>query len=197
MKKYRKSFIKYLKDLGARKPAPGGGSAAALALCVGISLIQKAINYSSGKNLKQNDKVKAFNSLKYKILKYVDKDGEIFEKFITASGKKRIFFLKKSNELVVDLGKSAISVFSIAKGVESGIKKSIISDFYTGLNFTRVSLRACIYNLEDNSKVLGKSDRNISLFKKYLEPRSGDVSFNAAPAGSLRRARRIRTKGIR
>jgi len=166
---YRKIFKGYLNDLSRKKPSPGGGSAAALALCVGISLIQKAIVYSSGKNLKQNNKAKALNNLKYKILKYVDKDGEIFEKFISTSGKKRIIFLKKSNTLVVDLGKSAISVLSAAKGVESGIKKSIISDFYTGLNFTRVALCACIYNLTANSKVLGRPDKNISIFTKSLK----------------------------
>lgn len=164
---YQKIFKRYLDDLSAKKPSPGGGSAAALALCTGISLIQKAINYSIGKNLKQTSKLKSLNNLKYKVLRYVDKDGEIFEKFIKSSGKKRIVLLKKSNELVVDLGKTAISVILISKGVESGIKKSIISDFYTGLNFVRLSLSACSYNLTDNGKVLGITDKNIAVFKKY------------------------------
>ncbi|MDD4954763.1 MAG: cyclodeaminase/cyclohydrolase family protein [Candidatus Omnitrophica bacterium] len=164
---YQKIFKKYLDDLSAKKPSPGGGSAAALALCTGISLIQKAINYSTGKNLKQTAGKKSLARIKNKVLKYVDKDGEIFEKFITSSGKKKIAYLKKSNELVVDLGKSAISAIDISKGVESGIKKSIISDFYTGLNFVRLSLSACCYNLEDNSRVLGKTDKNIGVFKKY------------------------------
>lgn len=170
---YQKKFKGYLNDLSRKKPSPGGGSAAALALSVGISLLQKAIIYSIGKNFKQTPKIKSLNALKYKALKYVDKDGEIFEKFMSASGKKRIAFLRKSNELVVDLGKSAISVFSIARGVESGIKKSIISDFYTGLNFVRVALSACIYNLEDNSKVLGRQDKFIAIFKKYIRKTNG------------------------
>jgi hypothetical protein len=163
---YQKNLKGYLSDLSQKKPSPGGGSAAALGLCVGIALIQKAINYSD-KNIKPTLKIKSLNHLKRKIISYVDKDGEIFEKFIQSRGRKRTVYLRKSNALVVDLGKTAISVFFIARGVESGIKKSIISDFYTGLNFVKLVLLACSYNLEDNSKVLGKPDKNAGIFRKY------------------------------
>ncbi|MFA5008339.1 MAG: cyclodeaminase/cyclohydrolase family protein [Candidatus Omnitrophota bacterium] len=166
---YQKNFKSYLSDLSRRKPSPGGGSAAALALCIGISLIEKAINYSSETIIKHNEEIRILNNLKAKTLKYVDKDGEIFEKFIKARGEERIGFLKKSNKLVVDLGNNCISVLALLKGVESGIKKSIISDFYTGLNFVRVSLRACIYNLEDNGKILGKQEKSITAFRKHLK----------------------------
>lgn len=169
MHKYQKTFKKYLNDLSARKPSPGGGSAAALAFCIGISLLEKSINYSSGKNFKQNDKIRILNNLKHRTLKCVDKDGEIFEKFMTASGKKRTVFLKKSNALVIDLGNSCITVLCLVKKVESGIKKSIISDFYTGLNFIRIALCACIYNLVANSFSLGRQEKSINIFKKYLK----------------------------
>jgi len=39
----------YLDDLAARKPAPGGGSAAALAASVGTSLMSMVANYTIGK----------------------------------------------------------------------------------------------------------------------------------------------------
>lgn len=39
----------YLNDLAAKKPAPGGGSAAALAASIGVSLISMVANYTVGK----------------------------------------------------------------------------------------------------------------------------------------------------
>jgi len=42
------SIKEYLKDLAARKPAPGGGSAAALSAAVGASLISMVANYTVG-----------------------------------------------------------------------------------------------------------------------------------------------------
>jgi formiminotetrahydrofolate cyclodeaminase len=40
---------KYLDDLAAKLPAPGGGSAAALAAALGASLISMVVNFTLGK----------------------------------------------------------------------------------------------------------------------------------------------------
>ena len=38
----------YLNDLAARRPAPGGGSAAALSAAIGASLMSMVANYTAG-----------------------------------------------------------------------------------------------------------------------------------------------------
>lgn len=43
------SLKKYLDDLSARIPAPGGGSAAALTACEGIALVSMVVNFTIGK----------------------------------------------------------------------------------------------------------------------------------------------------
>lgn len=43
------SLKKYLDDLAAKKPTPGGGSAAALSAGLGASLISMAVNFTLGK----------------------------------------------------------------------------------------------------------------------------------------------------
>jgi methenyltetrahydrofolate cyclohydrolase len=43
------SLKKYLDDLGAKLPAPGGGSAAALSAALGASLIGMVVNFTIGK----------------------------------------------------------------------------------------------------------------------------------------------------
>jgi methenyltetrahydrofolate cyclohydrolase len=50
MIKYRtQSLTKYLNDLSARLPAPGGGSAAALNAAMAVSLISMVVNFTLGK----------------------------------------------------------------------------------------------------------------------------------------------------
>ena len=43
-----KPLREYLDDLAARKPAPGGGSAAALAASIGAALLVMVLNYTAG-----------------------------------------------------------------------------------------------------------------------------------------------------
>ncbi len=42
-------FVEYLYDLAAKKPAPGGGSAAAAVGALGISLLSMVANFTVGK----------------------------------------------------------------------------------------------------------------------------------------------------
>ncbi len=50
------SIETYLKDLAARKPAPGGGSAAALSAAIGASLMSMVANYTVGNpNYKESE----------------------------------------------------------------------------------------------------------------------------------------------
>lgn len=49
MKYKNQSLVKYLDDLAAKVPAPGGGSAAALNAAMGASLVCMVINFTLGK----------------------------------------------------------------------------------------------------------------------------------------------------
>lgn len=168
MERYSNRFKNYLDDLAAKKPAPGGGSAVALSLCLGISLLQKAINYSSGENKKLKKCAYALRDLRKSISPYIDIDGDIFEKYIHSKGKMRLYFLKRSNAGIIKIGNTCNTVFSYAKRIESGIKESIISDFYIGLNFVAIALRGCIINLEVNSRTQGIDNIYIGKFKRRL-----------------------------
>ncbi len=169
MPKYQKNLKKYLNDIAAKRPAPGGGSAAALSFCLGLALIEKAMNYSLNKSPSFNKEIFALKKLRNNIAVYINKDGEIFEKFMKAQGRGKLYFLKQSNHLIQNLGNACIKSFCLVKKVESGIKKSIISDFYIGLYFVKLSLKACILNLKANSRTLGKKDKHIAIFTNVLK----------------------------
>lgn len=167
MENYRRSFKKYLDDLGKRKVSPGGGSAVCLIFCTGVSLIEKAISFSSFPDFKKQ--LKKIQTLRKKIYPYIDKDGYIFAKIMDSRGKKRAQFIKLSEGLIVDLGRASLEVFSLAKEVESGIKKTIISDFSIGLECVKIALLGCILNLSANEKMFGAKSKFIDFFKKVLK----------------------------
>lgn len=179
MKSYRKKFKIYLDDLAKRKPSPGGGSAVCLIFCTGISLIEKAISYSYLPNLKTLEgklkakklkkQLRSLKILRKKIYPYIDKDGYIFEKIMQAKGKKRAQFIRQSEQMMVEVAKASRKVFFLAKEVESGIKKSIISDFSIGLEGVKIALRGCILNLEANRRMFGKKSKYIEIFKRDLK----------------------------
>lgn len=85
-----KPIKEYLDDLGAKKPAPGGGSAAALMAATGTSLMMMTANFTVGKP-KYKDveskvidilaKVKKFDS---ELRGLIDKDVEGYRKLSSA-----------------------------------------------------------------------------------------------------------------
>ena len=167
MKNYRTGFKKYLDDLSERKPTPGGGSAVCLIFCTGVSLIEKAISFSSFTDFKKQ--LKKFQILRKRIYPYIDKDGYLFAKIMGSRGKKRAQFIRLSEGLIVDLGRASLEVFSLAKEVESGIKKTIISDFNIGLECVKIALLGCVLNLSANEKMFGTKSKFINSFKKSLK----------------------------
>lgn len=178
MKNYRKYFKKYLDDLGKRSPSPGGGSALSLIFCVGLSLLTKAVRYSYPKKAldKQmsvqmsrfRQQVQILEKLKKKIVVYVDKDGQVFEKIMKTRGKARFEFIRESERILIDVARACQKAFFLAKQAESGIKKSILSDFTIGLACLKSVLAGCIVNLQANRILFGRSSKCVHRLAKSL-----------------------------
>jgi formiminotetrahydrofolate cyclodeaminase len=164
---YRTGFKRYLDDLGKRNASAGGGSAACLIFCSGASLIEKAINFSPPFKFKKQ--LRELQALRRRIFPYIDRDGVIFAEIMRSKGKKRERWLRLSENLLVDLGRAALGVFSLAKDIESGIKKSIISDFEIGLECVKTALLGSILNLEANQRMFARKSKFIKPFKKSLK----------------------------
>lgn len=179
MNSYRIIFKKYLDELSQRKPAPGGGSALCLVFCLGVSLIQKSIGFSIRKtetsrkvranNKKLTNTVDSLGALRNRIYPYIDRDGLMFDKIIKTRGKRRDIFIEESQKMMVDTARACNQVFGLAKGVETGIKNNIVSDFNIGLRCVGASLYGCFLNLEANNKMFGKKSRYQAVVKNYLK----------------------------
>ena len=89
---YKESLTRYLNDLAARKPAPGGGSAAALVAAAGVSLISMVANFTIGKEKYKSveEEIKGILSsseaLRVKLQDLVDLDVAAYKKVSTAYG---------------------------------------------------------------------------------------------------------------
>jgi len=169
----------YLDGLEQKGFAPGGGSAGALAFCLGCSLIAKSINHSKAKNIAKYQKDKLNNCLrkisirKKDIYPFIDRDGELFSKMIKSKGEARQKYLKEVNRLLMALAESSYEVFLLAKGIDSDIKRNIKSDFNLGLEFVKLAMLSALYNLETNSELSGKEDKySKKIKKKYTEIKS-------------------------
>ncbi|MCF7874449.1 MAG: cyclodeaminase/cyclohydrolase family protein [Candidatus Omnitrophica bacterium] len=170
-KNYRKQIKPYLDDLAKKRLAPGGGSAGALAFCLGCSLIAKSINHTKNKEMPKVKERKLTNrldkilNLKKKVYPYIDRDGRLFSQMIKSGGQERQRYLKEMTCLLKDLAQSSDTVISLAKELDFDIKKSIKSDFYLGLQFIRVSLESVIFNLEANSNQKKGKDKYLQNLK--------------------------------
>ncbi len=179
MKKYNKLFKEYLDNVGRRRPTPGGGSVVCLMFCQGVSLIEKAINYSCvlvGKSQADRDKnkklkkyVSSLNKLRKQIYPFIDKDGEIFEKVMNNRGTKRNLYIKKSEKLIIEISEACLEVFSLAKDVESDIKKSIMSDFRIGKECVKIALKGSIMNLKANTELFASKNKSLARLEKELK----------------------------
>lgn len=167
-KNYRTKFKGYLDDLSEKKPSPGGGSAVCLSFCLGVSLIEKAVNYSLKKDNNFSKYLNEFNKSRKRIFPYIDLDGKIFEKILKEKNEKRSYWLKESEKIIIDLGRISMKSICLAKKIESGIKNSIASDFHIGRVLINTALKGCVYNLEANIGLFGKKSKYIEIFNQFL-----------------------------
>lgn len=171
MKNYRQGFKKYFDDLAKRIPAPGGGSAQVVIFSIGISLIEKSIQFSLSEGPVKKSYLQRFSLLRKKAYPIIDQDGRVFEKIVSSKEKnKQQKFIAQSEALFVSLAESADNAFLLAKEVESDIKKSILSDFLIGKHCLKIALIGVILNLEANATMFKRNaQRSVSRFKNLLK----------------------------
>ena len=109
----------YLNDLSARKPAPGGGSAAALSAAIGASLMSMVANYTVG-NPKYKENEEKIGDILKKSEKYrsqlqalVDRDVEAYDK-LSAGMKKIVKDSPEADKLYKEAMKPPFEICKIA-----------------------------------------------------------------------------------
>jgi len=143
-------------------------------------LLEKAVHYSLGSkaaiftHTKRKQRLRSYAvtlfSLRRRIYPFIDRDGYIFAKIMSAKGKRRACYIRQSQKLIVDVAEACREVFFLAKKMESDIKKNIISDFYIGVECVKTALKGCLMNLKANEELFGIKEKRLKTYQR-LEKR--------------------------
>jgi len=164
------SLRKYLDDLAAKLPAPGGGSSAALNAAMAASLVSMVVNFTLCKP------------------KYIQYDKEL-QQILHKSEKLREEFLKLVDlDVVVYRSKSlrdSLNVpFMVCRLCYEGSKLctplitkgnvNLISDVAVAAIFFESAFSAAYFNVEINLKLLGNKKLSLSM-KKELKKKGSAI----------------------
>ena len=153
---YNKTLKDYLEDLAAKLPAPGGGSAAALASGLGASLVSMVVNFTLGKPkyLKYERELKEVlaksENLRLKFLELVDLDVEAY----------RSRDLRDSLNIPLMVARLSLEGIKLCPGLIKKGNRNLISDVAVAAQLLESGFAAACVNVEINLKGLG--DKKIS-----------------------------------
>jgi formiminotetrahydrofolate cyclodeaminase len=185
---YKDALKKYLDDLAGRKPAPGGGSAAALSAAMGVSLVSMVANFTIGKDKYQDfeDEAKKILSssegLREKLVKLVDEDVKGYEKLSHAYKlpKESCADKEKRTQAIQEgLKQALIAPVEVCKCCHEGIKfclplakkgnLNLITDVGIASMMFQCGFQSALLNVEINLKSI-KEERFILEVREILEP---------------------------
>ncbi|MFH0738486.1 MAG: cyclodeaminase/cyclohydrolase family protein [Candidatus Omnitrophota bacterium] len=152
MSDYRKdSLEKYVQDLSARLPAPGGGSAAALVATLGASLVSMVVNFTLGKPryVKYENELKEIlsksESLKVKLLELVDLDVDAYKSKN----------LRDSLNIPLVVARLSFEGIKLCPALVKKGNVNLISDVAVAAQLLESGFSAACVNIEINLKSLG------------------------------------------
>jgi len=183
------SLKSYLYDLASRKPAPGGGSAAALVGATGAALLSKVANFTVGK-----EKYKGVEKEMFQVL---ERSGMLHEDFMKLCSEDAIAYKKLSGAFklpkddktrkkkVQEALKEATSVpFEICKVSHEAIKlallaaekgnTNLITDAGIASLMLKCAFQSGLLNIEINLKSI-TDNAFITNLRKILEPMGKEV----------------------
>ncbi|MGD9014932.1 MAG: cyclodeaminase/cyclohydrolase family protein [Candidatus Omnitrophota bacterium] len=162
-----KALKKYLDDLAAKLPAPGGGSGAALAAGLGAALIGMVINYTLGKPkyaryhrqlssmLSQSEKARA------RFLELVDLDVAAF----------RSKDINRALGVPLEISRLCFQAIRLCPVLVKKGNLNLISDVAVAAIFLEAGFSSALFNVRINLKYLKNKARvgriNKELNKKY------------------------------
>lgn len=150
-----KSLKTYLDDLAAKKPAPGGGSAAALAGALGCALLSMVCNYTTGKK-KYKDVEKEIRKilsqserLRKRLLSLVDLDAEAYAQVLKSHKGSPAIYQKnliRATKVPLEVCSLGAAAYKLCPYLRKKANKYLASDVYVA----RELLKSCFKSGEFN-----------------------------------------------
>ena len=160
-----KTLKRYLDDLAAKLPAPGGGSAAALDAAMGVSLISMVINFTIGKPkyAKYEDELKAIleksEKLRQEFLDLVDLDVQAYKS-------KNI---KDALSVPFMLARLSFEAIKLCPAIINKTNVNLISDIAVAAIMLEAGFACAYQNVEINLKLLGDKKIASAVRKELIQ----------------------------
>jgi len=179
------SVNRYLSDLAAKMPAPGGGSAAALTGALGVSLVIMVLNYTIGKEkykefeAELKDKLSAAKELKDKITVLIDKDVQAYEKlsltFNSQDGTVKEKALKDAAAVPIQICNHSYQAIKLCREIMDKTNRNLISDIAVAAELLSSAYYSALYNVKINLKSI-KDKEFVSNINKATSEQSKDIA---------------------
>ena len=190
---YQDNLKKYLDDLASKKPAPGGGSAAALTAATGAALISMVANFTIGKEKYKTaeeqikEALSSSEAIREKLMSLVDEDVAAYKKVSQAYNlpkdspeDKR----KRQQAIQEGLKEALASPLEVCKCCHQAVKLcpiiaekgnvNLISDVGVAVALLESGFESALLNVEINLKNI-KDEQFILGIREILEPMEKEV----------------------
>lgn len=162
----RESIEKYLNDLSARTPTPGGGSAAALSAAIAASLMSMVVNYTIGKKEYKTVEEK-FKALLEKIQTYKNELQSLIDEDVLAYSKlskslkeykddpiKLDLAFKEATDVPFRICKITAECLPLCKDLAEYSNKNLITDTATAVVMLEGAFFSAKFNVYINMKYI-------------------------------------------
>lgn len=149
------SLTQYLQDLAKKIPAPGGGSASAMAAALGVSLLSMVINFTLGKPkyaLYEKELATALQDterLRLEFLRLVDED-------VAAYSSKDI---ERSLEVPLSICRLCNEAALLCPALCQKGNVNLISDVAVAIDLIEAAFQGAYWNVDINLKILNDHAR--------------------------------------
>ena len=160
MKKFQRYTLKeYLDSLSAKKPVPGGGSAAALTAATGAALISMVARYSLGKGAsktveKKIEKTLAKSeALRERFLEYVDLDAEAYLKVVEArkgTAREKKAAARQARNVPLQVAKLCYTAVELTPFLVEKGNKYLVSDVEVAVELLMAAFHSAMINVAIN-----------------------------------------------
>ena len=172
-----KSIKKYLDDLAAKKPAPGGGSAAALVGATGAALLSMVANFTVGKpKYKKHDKIikkslRESEKIRKKLLELVDLDVITYNKVAKNKKKSHSLYqksLKQATNVPLEITRLSKQALDLCPLLAKKANIYLISDVHVAKSLLGAAIKSAIVNVKINLPYI-KDKKFVSKIKRQLK----------------------------
>lgn len=186
-------FKEYLDDLAAKKPAPGGGSAAAAVGALGVSLLSMVANFTVGKDkyedveAEMQELLSSAEKLRAELQKLVDEDVAAYQKVSAAYKMPKDSDEQKAarSEAIQAALKAAMqvplatcrSLFEAGKLCEPLLEKgnvNLVSDVGVAAEFIAAGFVSALMNVEINLGGI-KDEDFVADIRQELSPKEEQI----------------------